>query len=160
MFVVFKRKINPPPLSCRVSTPLQLIRYSWKIRLMERKALQFFLIFFCLCMFLNNHVHTRAYSILFAKTNGSSGTYSASMHFPNHHICRKKKKSVEFLYPSLVSGLYKAVFYTAQIVQMHHLSQSWVGWSVGDTERECFTEWRTSGKGLEMEKQPWWTVLL
>lgn len=46
------------------------------------------------------------------------------------HLCisqittSARKKSVESLYPSLVSGSYKAVFYTAQIVQMHHLSQS------------------------------------
>lgn len=84
MSVVFKRKINPLTPSCRVSTPLWLVRHGWKIRLMERKALKFFLVFFLF-------VHVSIWPCARAKTNGSSGTYSASMHFPNHHICREKK---------------------------------------------------------------------
>lgn len=44
-----------------------------------------------MCMFLYNHVHTWAYSVLCAETNGSSVTDSASVSFPNYHTCRKKR---------------------------------------------------------------------
>lgn len=97
MYVAFKRKINPPlrvglSISCRVSTPLRLVRYSWKIRLMETKGLQFSLIFLLYVhMFLYDHVHTWAYSVLFAETNGSGVTDSASVSFPNYHTCSKKR---------------------------------------------------------------------
>lgn len=88
-------------------------------------------------------VHTLLYervciqvqSVLFAETNGAGVTDSASVSFPNYHTCRKKRLFDSF-HPSLVSDL----FHTAQIFQRHHLRQLWLGWSVGDTERECFTE--------------------
>jgi len=91
---------------------------------MEREALQFFLTFLLYVhMFLCDHVRIRAYSVLCAETNGSGVTDSAFVSFPSYHTCREKG-FFESLCPSLASDLYKAVFHTAQIFQVHHLSQS------------------------------------